>query len=242
MSSRPVPARVEKMRVGVPKAERALTDAVTDCAFEVMAPGRGRRLIVLSEVELGTGRPDVVLLACSPASIEKRLQLGLRLRTLTEARVLAGLLSETSTNGSGISAGHYRHVEKDLKSRGWLNRQGSAEARKTTIGKSLLIEAKVGDWRGGVLQLMRNSRLFQSTALLVPDRLNSRIPRPLIEQYGLGLLLYDRDEVRWQRRGRHRKQPHYANLWLSELALRHVEAGLPYAGFSNDSNSARAAR
>lgn len=228
--------------MGVPKAEQVLTDAVTRNAGDVMSPGRGRRLVVLSEVELGIGRPDVVLLACSPASIAKRLQAGLRLRTLTEARVLADLLSKNSRNGSGISAGHHRHVVKDLENRGWLTRDGRVEAGKSTVGKSLLIEAKMGDWRGGVLQLIRNSRLFQSTALLVPERLNSKIPRPLIEQYGLGLLLFDCDEIWWQRRGRDRKPPHFANLWLGELAVRHIEVGLTYAGLSSDSNSARAAR
>lgn len=231
-----------KAPVGVPKAERALTDALAEAASAVMSPGRGRRLIVLSEVELGMGRPDAVLLSTSPPSLTKRLQTGLRLRTLTEARVLVDLFSRASGNGYGISTGHYRQVVRDLERRGWVTPEGRAEARKTTIAKSLLIEAKVGDWRGGVLQAIRNSRLFHATALLVPERLNAKIPRPIIEQYALGLLLFDGDEIWWQRRGRERKPPHYANLWLAELAVRHIEAGLPYAGLSSDSNSAKAAR
>lgn len=232
--------------VGVAKHELELTRAAAAQASYYFPPGRGRRLLVLSEVEVGTGRPDLVLVACSPHALQRRFREGLRLMTFTEARILSALLKQpraSSQEGAthGVSMGHFRQIRNQLADRGWLTPAGSGEAKRQPIRKSLLIEAKVGNWQGGLLQLARNSQITNTAALLLPVAANDKVPRSLLERYAIGLLLLDEDgHVIWRRRGRSRQQSSAANLWLSELAIRHLERGFPYAGFSSASNSASA--
>ncbi len=224
--------------VGVAKYELELTRAAAAQARRLYPPGRGRRLLVLSEVELGTGRPDLLLLACSSYALQRRLREGFRLMNFTEARILSVLLekpSATSQDGfaHGISSGHFRQIRSQLADRGWVTPVGRREAEQRAIRKSLLIEAKVGNWHGGLLQLTRNGRMANAAALLLPEAANSKVPRNLLERYSIGLLLLDeRGGVVWRRRGRERQHSTAANLWLSELAIRHLEMGLPYAGCS----------
>ena len=234
--------------VGLAKQEQTLTTAAAAGASKILQPGRGRRLIVLEEVELGTGRPDLLLVTCAPTRLDVRRQSGLRITNLTEARVLAHLLAlpedaQTVTPPGGITSGHYRHLRNRLSNRSWLTPSGRGEAVRPAAFESLLIEAKVANWRGGLLQLLRNQRAASSIALLVPTSVNYKVDRALLQRYGVGLLLFDPSKgVTWQRRSRQRALTRARELWLAELAIRHLESGRTYDGASRASNSARAAR
>jgi len=235
MALEPASSGVDSTRsqVGVAKRELRLTQAASLGATELLSPGRGRRLIALSEVDIGTGRPDLILLASSNKTLLHRREEGFRLRNYTEARVLATLLkvpdAVSVTNGSiGISDGHFRQITGSLRDRGWLSPRGREEGLKAPISQSLLIEAKVNDWRGGLLQLMRNCRTVNSTALLVPSEVDPRIPRTLLQRHGFGVVLVDATgRLKWKRRPRRREAQFAATLWLTELAVRHVEVSRP---------------
>jgi hypothetical protein len=207
--------------VGVPKAERELTQAALLGARLLLRPGSGRSLLVLSEVEIGVGRPDLLLLSVSRRALEARERAGLRLANLTEARVLAAL-----NNGgvSGHSAGHVRTVGTRLQETGWIRSPGDVAAVRPTIGDSMLIEAKTGDWRTGLQQLTRNRWASHFSALLMPVESHRRVPRRSLRHNHLGLLVLNGRGLRWQIKSPRRSLSWLADVWLTELAIRELEA------------------
>ena len=203
--------------VGVPRDEALLTAAAIEQAHVLLRPGPGRSLIILNEVELGSGRPDLLLLAASKRGLLARASTGLRLANLTEARVLAGLYTGTP---SGHSQGHVRAVTKRLQDLGWLADQTAVQV-SPLIATSLLVEAKVRDWRTGIGQLSKNRWAASSSALLVPAHVGRLVPRQVLRHNRLGLIaLSGSGQVSWQIQLRRRPLPVLADLWLSELAIR----------------------
>src|SRR5947209_460440 len=66
---RPITAAVTvRPPVGVAKAEARLTRVALAQPYALVRPGRGYGLMALDEVELGIGRPDVVMLSLSGAA------------------------------------------------------------------------------------------------------------------------------------------------------------------------------
>lgn len=206
--------------VGVPSAERALTEAAVRCAHDLLGPGPGRSLFVLPEVDLGVGRPDLLLFSASRRALEARARSGLRLANLTEARVLAAL---NNGGGSGHSASHARAVASRLQDGGWLRSGGSVRTLSPTIGDSMLVEAKVSDWRTGLQQLTRTRWASHSAALLVPSANQRRVPRKTLRHNRLGLLVLNGEGLRWQLKPPRRPLSWLADVWLAELAIRNLE-------------------
>lgn len=120
-----------------------------------MRPGRGYGLIVLDEVELGVGRPDVVILSLSGAALRAWIDRGLRLQNWTEARVLAGAIDPRERVSAAVGHEHVRVIERRLRFRGWDGR-----ALRPAVREAYLLEAKVTDWRTGLVQLTHR-QLFQ---------------------------------------------------------------------------------
>lgn len=207
----------------MPKAEARLTDALVKNAAQVMQPGPGRVLVPLTEVELGLGRPDVLLVVVSPAGLRGRSAHGLRLSNLTEARVLAGAIDQTTGHHT---RGHERSVQARLHERGWLKKDGTPYAWPDWPVESTLLEAKVKDWRSGVAQLARNRWVSSRSALVLPEARAQNVPEALVRHNGIGILVVDDSgATKWSVRPRKRPLPVVARLWLAELALRHFEGG-----------------
>lgn len=207
--------------VGQPIAEAGLTSAVLQHARTLVSPGPGRVLLTLSEVELGLGRPDVVLLTASLTGLAARARQGLRLANLTEAQVLVSVDGRLATQHS---ESHVRTVTRRLAENGWLTRTGQLRAVPRLVAQSLLIEAKVRDWRNGVGQLTRTRWVAQRSALLVPAATSHLVPRAMLRHNRLGLIVERSDgSLRWEVRTRPRQLSPLADVWLTELAIRHLE-------------------
>lgn len=215
--------RSRTRRVGVPILEERLTSAVVASANEILSPGRGRRLFVLQELELGRGRPDVLLVVASPQAIQARARRALRIRTLTEARVLEAL-TKGNLALAGVTNGHATSIARSLRDRGWLSRSGQVRQTGPVIADSLLLEAKRSHWRKGVSQLTRARFASHKAALLVPESSGRLVPRALLRRNHLGLMVVTDECVpEWVIKAPPKTPSLSADLWITELLVRSVE-------------------
>lgn len=211
-------------RVGEPLLETLLTDMAYDAARTLLPPRGGQRLLVIREAEPGVGRPDL-LLVTSWTSQLRTAKNRPRLHNLTEARVLAALLSGGNTIEApdvGLSRDHFRRLQKNLTERGWVGPQ-AVRAAQGLVVDSLLIEAKLSHWSVGLQQLARLRWLTHHAALLVPVGAERLVDRRALKRYGLGLFVADADSLRAVRSSTRRKLSLPGRLWLSELAIRAFE-------------------
>jgi hypothetical protein len=206
--------------VGVSIQEAVLTAAVVERPHEVLSgEPDGRALVVLEEVELGLGRPDIILLDVDLRAVAVRKAGGMRLRNLTEVRVLGALLTR-HPESSGVSPSHFRRLSNRLADVGWLDPRVATRV----VADSVLIEAKVTHWGKGVEQLARVRWACHSAALLVPDDVATNIPPVTLSFNGLGLLTQAAGELRWRRKSPRSDLPLHVDAWLGELATRALEA------------------
>lgn len=209
----------EAPRVGIPTHEALLTAAVVRRPDSVLgAMSTDHALVLLEEVELGIGRPDLIVLTVDLATLSLRKTAGLRLHNLTEARALGALLSGDPTT-SGVSARHLRKLTDRLTEAGWLDSYVTSRA----VNDSVLIEAKVSHWGKGVGQLARVRWASHSAALLVPTDVVSRVPTAMLNVNGLGLLTQDGGVIAWHKASPRADLPLHMDAWLCELATRALE-------------------
>jgi hypothetical protein len=230
------PNDTSRAPVGVPNGESTLTSALIDQRTSLATPGPGRVLIPLSEVELGLGRPDVLLVAASKNGLLARGQRGLRLSNLTEAEILVSIHTRAP---SKHSASHVRAVARRLREVGWLVADDRLPELPRLVSQSVLIEAKLRDWRSGIGQLARTTWVAQRSALLVPAQIEHLVSKALLRHNGLGLLVQRGDgELVWRLRGGHRRAiSTLADLWVSELAIRHLTSKSELFGFREGGES-----
>lgn len=194
--------------------------AAKDGAARLVTPGVGRSLYVLTEVEIGIGRPDLLFLTASSAALAARRRRDLRLQNWVEARVLGSWL--TNGTATGVSASHVSAVSRRLRERGWTVEE--ANSAHSLVADSLVVEAKVSGWKGGLAQLARTRRLAHRSALLLPATGNHLVDRQRLERGRIGLILFDPDVgVSWRRRAPRRSVSPAARLWLTEQAVRASE-------------------
>jgi hypothetical protein len=206
--------------VGTPGAEASLTNAAIKGANDLLRPGPGRSLFLMTEVQIGIGRPDLLFLIASSSAVRARSNYGLRLQNWVEARVLGSWL--TSNEMTGVSRQHAVSVAKRLRERGWTRPR--AERGLSLVADSLLIEAKVSSWKSGLAQLARTRRMAQRSALLLPKTANRLVERQRLKRGHVGLLVFDPDAgIRWQKKAPSRSISPAAHLWLGELAIRASE-------------------
>ncbi len=217
--TKPDIAGTSAARIGAPRAELALVRAVLREADTVLPPGRGRITIALSEVELGLGRPDVLLATASPARLRKRLRNRVVIQNWQEARALAAIIQDEVLEG--VTRKHARALHRRLRARGWS--QEVAETVRIVSADAVLVEAKVKDWRTGLAQVARARAWFPKSALLVPKSVARRVPRVILDSHAVGLLAYDGVSTQWVRKPPRRVPSLAARLWLDELVIRHIE-------------------
>lgn len=207
-------------RVGVPTHETILTAAIVDRPDVVLSGRRSdHTMVVLEEVELGIGRPDLIVLTLDLAVVALRASAGLRLANLTEARALGSLLSGDPVS-AGISLKHLRKVSDRLEDAGWLDPRRTEHA----VSDSVVIEAKVSHWGKGVGQLVRVRWASHTAALLVPTDVAPYVPRTMLRSNGLGLLAQEREGVVWRKAPSRADLPIHIDAWLCELATRSLES------------------
>lgn len=207
------------IRVGVPIEEAALT-ALIQVQSDRVLPGdsRSSNVIVLHEVELGVGRPDVVVLRVDLAALALRRHARLRLNNLTEARALGAAL-EGNLEMSGVSLGHTNRVVRGLREKGWIDPGPFSRV----VQDSILIEAKVAHWGLGIGQLARVRWAANHAALLVPSPMADRVPAQMLRFNEIGLLTDDAGSLVWRRLPPRKDLPMHLDAWLGELVLRSVE-------------------
>ena len=210
-------------RVGVPLHEVRLTNALEAGARDLFRPGVGRNAITVPEPDMPAGRPDLVAIAVSRRTVDFRRNRGLRLSTHSEARVLARAVHSERT--TGLSEGSERDIRLRLQIRGWLRPNGSpAVPVEARVGDSLIVEAKVSNWRRAVSQLARIRDAAHRSALALPTECVGRVGRPFLRKNQLGLVTVDTGgRVAWRRSSPRREISLAADLWLVELAIRGSE-------------------
>ena len=150
-----------------------------------------------------------------------RVERGLRLENLTEARVLAAVHTGSP---SGVSASHERAVQARLQRRGWIGPSGRLVETRSVVSEALLVEAKIKDWRGGMGQVVRNRWAYSGAALLLPAESHQRVPRRTLRHNGVGLLVLEDGHLRWQIRPTWKPLSWLASTWITELLLRDLES------------------
>lgn len=200
--------------------ELELTRSVTRNAQSLFPPGRGRSLFALEEVDLGIGRPDVLLLHASSRSVEAHLRDGRRLENLTEAEILASHFSGRPSRHTGE---HETAVLRRLREAGWL-RRSKVRVAAGVIGKSLLVEAKLTDWRRGLVQLTRENWACDFAALAYPRSIHERVERVMLRRNRLGLIVVAGEDASWRIKARQSAPTLAGRLWLTELLARSLEA------------------
>lgn len=219
-SFKPAPAASS---VGVPVDELSVTHALARQASAILPPRRGFGLFVFAELNSDHGRPDMALIAMSPSALRARLRQGMRLNTASEARVLAALWSGRDTR---YTDSHVRSIRARLADCGWpLGEDDATPDKYRIVRESIVIEAKVADWRSGVRQLARSRWMANRLALAVPKDSVSRIGQRTLNMYKMGLIATSADgSVVSVRKGRRQKLSLAGDLWLSELGIRALES------------------
>lgn len=212
--------------VGVPKAEAILMKSLLAASRDLLPPGRGRELFVLPEVELGVGRPDALLVAVSRSAINARRQRGLRIRTLAEAEILGAWFDDAP---SRHSKGHVRSTLARARASGWMQGSSRSRAKAGLVADSMLIEAKVSDWRTGINQLARARFSSHRAVLAMPEGSTHRPSRPALEKNRVGLAAVRGDGgITFVRQPKRRQLSTAADLWLVELVMRAVDTTEQY--------------
>jgi hypothetical protein len=208
--------------VGVPTHELALMSALARDMWRLDRPGPGRVNFVLFEAEVGAGRPDAVVLTVSRNSLEKFRATGLRIPTPTASRAL----TDTADSSLGISVQYARSLRRRLEAEGWTSREFQQGA--AIIHDSLAIEAKVSDWSRALRQVAKFQPTTHRSAILMPEMAATRVPRPTIEKNGIGLLAESHGRTEWMTPAVGQDLSPQRRLWLLELLLRGLDAGVAY--------------
>lgn len=206
--------------VGLPTHESRLTRAAIEGAHDLLQQGELATPLVLSEVELGIGRPDVMLLAIDHQRLSLRMAAGLRLGSLTEAHVLqAASAADALSQAASV---HLRGLVRRLDRRGWFD----LPTRDSVVANSLLLEAKISSWQQGVRQLSRVRWASHQAALVMPEDAVGRVMPERLRLPEVGLISVDHaGRLTWRRPSPSAELPFYVDAWLGELALRRLGTG-----------------
>jgi hypothetical protein len=190
--------------VGQAIHELALTEALSKASARLLPPGNGRSVIVIPEVAIGRGRPDILVIVVSVASLHSYLASGLQVQTLREARALVtDPIRSSPVKGAGRT-----WTESDIK------------RFSKSVFDSLAVEAKMKDWKQAIRQASRFRHLAHRAAIMLPDDSVLGRAEPYLRTYDLGFIgLAKRRPFWFLSAGKTQLHPGHA-LWLLELAAR----------------------
>ena len=208
-------------KVGQPKAEAALTECLLQTAASLIRSPPHASLVCVEDVELGTGRPDLIFLALDMAALTERSRNGPRLPSIAYARVLGEVRAGAP---APYTRGYVRRLTRNLVDLGWTTGDGEVLHAVSPVTESFVVEAKVSDWRKGIGQLLRYRWCAHRSALLVPHKVAKRVPDVMLTHNRLGLLAVEGDGILVERRAPESPPSWMARQWTVELAVRAMEA------------------
>lgn len=195
--------------VGQAIHELALTEALSRSSAKLLPPGNGRSVIVIPEVAIGRGRPDMLFVTVSMTSLNAFLASGLKVETLTQARTLVEELIPTTGRR-----------KKSMTISGCLWTAADLRKYSKAVVDSLAVEAKMKDWKQAIRQASRFRHLAHRAAIMLPDSVALDRAEPYLETYDLGFIAQSETHPTWGVRAS-KSELHPANaLWLLELAAR----------------------
>lgn len=218
--------------VGVPTHEVALTRALAISISRLFPPGPGRTTFIVFEPEVGHGRPDAIAIQISVSGLSAVQREGLRLPHLTASRAA---LAPDDTQTFGVTAPYGRQLRARVRTDGWTERRAASVAN--LVVDSLAIEAKMQDWRRAMRQVAAFRPYAHRAALLVPQRLVSRVDEGTLGVYQTGLLSENQGSVSWLRPAPKLNIEPAASIWLVELLVRGLEQGTAYSASALASSS-----
>ena len=183
----------------------------------LFAPGPGRSLYLVEEVEVGYGRPDLLALVASPAALQTAIASGVRVPT----RSAAHLLGDPASTG-GLDASYARTMRRRLEAAGWSAAKVSQFAG--VVHRSVAVEIKVKDWRRALDQAAKLQRTAGEVVIAAPTAVATRIPAAVGDRYGFGLLAIQEKHPVWLRQPRAQNLSIGGRVWLTELLLRAYES------------------
>jgi hypothetical protein len=159
----------------------------------------GHRRTVFLEPELDAGYPDLVVaywsesIASSYSSARAAL-VEADLRLIHHLQTLAPATTPTmrAVHGEGFDSSLQRLAEADLVYRRGVAWHARSLNRTFALRKLVAIEAKIGDWRRGLWQAVRNTWFASESYLLVPEVGPESGIESVARQLGVGVLVSDR--------------------------------------------------
>lgn len=201
--------------MGVPKHEKKLVDAAQKYVSHILRPGPGRSVFLLLEPEVYAGRPDLLFIVASTRGIDAFRRAGLRLPSPVAAQALDEGLGSKSL---GISSSYASSLRRSLSRQGWTHERARAAAR--LVSDSLVIEAKMKDWKRALEQAAKLKPTAHRTAILMPQAAAVNVATKSLELYDVGLIALDDRRPIWLRDGGTAAPNLGRRLWLLELLLR----------------------
>ena len=198
--------------VGKAIHEVVLTDALSRSSSRLLPPGSGRSVVVIPEVAIGRGRPDILVVVISKSALNAYLASGLRIETLTQARALAA--------GAGSSAPRGGKAAKKA-GRAWTD--ADVKRYSTSVFDSLAVEAKLKDWKQAIRQASRFRHLAHRAAIMLPDVAVLTRVTPYLHTYDLGFIGFSRSQPFWCVSAKKSDPRPGTSLWLLELAARQTQ-------------------
>lgn len=198
--------------VGKAIHEVVLTDALSRSPSRILPPGPGRSVVVIPEVAIGRGRPDILVVVVSKTALNAYLASGLRIETLTQARALVA--------EAGASVARDGKLGKKT-GRAWTD--ADVKRYSTSVFDSLAVEAKLKDWKQAIRQASRFRHLAHRAAIMLPDGGALTRVTPYLQTYDLGFIALSRSRPVWRVSANKRELRPGTTLWLLELAARQAQ-------------------
>ena len=189
----------ELLRAGLrcrhPKSGPELDMVMEYVAEHLPAAEPGERREVLLEPHVFAGYPDAVVLYWDEAA-------GARLRTrfdgvrLFDLQVLSALSQRRSWTLQSLCIAYGRQTERSLERLANAGAIVVADSRVRTaplddilaLRRLIAIEAKMRDWRGGLVQAIHNTWFAPESYLLLPTLPQHRTPLNEAERFNVGVL------------------------------------------------------
>lgn len=192
-------------QLGVPSPEREglLHKAVVSMGQLLLPKGhRPGTLLVIPELALGSGRPDVAVAAVDIRAWKRRLKKGVAPLTaplpVTVACALDRFSGEASLQALAETLPRHSHEAvakgvRELGRAGWLESDEASalalnrEARKAGLLTMAAVEAKVGNWRQAARQAISWINQVDAAWLAFPSSYMPNVPRrdPYLSRFGL---------------------------------------------------------
>jgi hypothetical protein len=193
-----------------PGPEIAVEDAVVD-RLNVLFPPEGRALWTAGSVPIGAGRPDLVVVSCTPKVYALAQMEMSPAQILGYLRVVGRARLETIVERVGHHEDAVVRCLEGLREveaiRGDSDVYHLSPEWRDILPEIVTIEAKVTDWRRAVSQAGRNRVFAHRSFVALPETVAKRVRRdPIFPKLGLGILgVGDDNDVRVVRQARRRR-------------------------------------